>query len=155
MQDEKDFDWTNLEINNKSITFLRIFHRTATGSIKKTLYMISTHPFINQQLSLNISRRFKSTNELASRHFLVKGRANVSVPYISAAYTYNMGGVDRFDRIMASWDKIVKSKKWWFRIFLFFLHAIKINAYLLNKQILKKNQITCTMTVEDFIEKLL
>ena len=121
----------------------------------KRLYLISTHPFISQQLTLNISRRFASSTELARRHIVVQGTANVSVTYISAAYTHNMGGVDCFDRKLASWDKVIKSKKWWFRIFLFFLHAIKISAFVLFKQIQKQRNVQCKMTLEDFIEKLI
>ena len=30
-----DYDWTNVTIENKKITFLRIFHRQLTGNIKK------------------------------------------------------------------------------------------------------------------------
>ena len=75
-------------------------------------------------------RRYASNNELAFRHILVSGRATVSLPYMSASYSHNMGGVDRFDRKLASWEKVMKSKKWWFLIFILFIHEIKLNAFV-------------------------
>ena len=105
-------------------------------------------------MTINTSRRYVSNNELASRHILVSGRATVSVPYMSASYSHNIGGVDRFDRKLASWKRVVKSKKWWFRIFILFIHAIKLNAFAVYQQILKERGDPCKLTVEDFIEQL-
>ena len=115
---DDDYDWTIVKQNNKNITFLRIFHRGFNRTVKKVVYLLCTHPFISQQLTINTSRRYSSNNELAARHILVKGKANVSAPFMSASYSHNLGEVDRFDRKLASSVKTIKSKKWWFRFIL-------------------------------------
>ena len=43
--------------------------------------------------------------------------------------------VDKFDQLMSNYNLDRRSKKWWHRIFFYFLDACVVNAYILYKQL--------------------
>ena len=47
-----------------------------------------------------------------------------------ADYNKNMNSVDKFDQLMSSYNIDRRSKKWWHRIFFYFLDAAVLNAYI-------------------------
>ncbi|CAH2091384.1 unnamed protein product [Euphydryas editha] len=49
-------------------------------------------------------------------------------------YTKRMGGVDRFDQKRGTYQIARKSKRWWMRLFYFFVDAAITNAYILYAQ---------------------
>jgi hypothetical protein len=46
----------------------------------------------------------------------------------------NMNSVDHFVQLKSLYEINRKSKKWWHRIFFFFLDAVVVNAFFLHKQ---------------------
>lgn len=69
-------------------------------------------------------------------------------PRCVADYNKNMSAVDKFDQLMASYRLDRRSKKWWHRIFFYFIDAAVINAYIIYKAIgnqisLKEFKIHC------------
>ena len=54
----------------------------------------------------------------------------VPAPPSIADYNKNMNSVDKFDQLMSSYNIDRRSKKWWHRIFFYFLDAAVLNAYI-------------------------
>lgn len=63
----------------------------------------------------------------------------VDCPNSIAQYTKRMGGVDRFDQKQAVYSIGRRSKRWWLRIFHFFLNAAVTNSHILHTSIQNKN----------------
>lgn len=59
----------------------------------------------------------------------------INCPSSVAQYTKRMGGVDRFDQKQAIYTIGRRSKRWWLRIFHFFLNAAVTNSYILHNSI--------------------
>lgn len=59
----------------------------------------------------------------------------IDCPNIISQYTKRMGGVDRFDQKQAIYTVGRRSKRWWLRIFHFFLNAAVTNSYILHTSI--------------------
>lgn len=57
----------------------------------------------------------------------------VSCPQALVDYNSNMNGVDKFDQLLSSYKINRQSKKWWHRIFFYFLDACVVNSYCLYK----------------------
>lgn len=60
-------------------------------------------------------------------------KINVSCPAVIYDYNQNMNCVDRFDQLKAVYEMDRKSKKWWHRIFFYFVDAAIVNSYVLHK----------------------
>ncbi|XP_050705681.1 piggyBac transposable element-derived protein 4-like [Eriocheir sinensis] len=69
-------------------------------------------------------------------------------PICVTDYNKNMNSVDKFDQLMASYKLDRRSKKWWHRIFFYFLDAAVVNSYIVfrtlkNNMPLKEFKIHC------------
>jgi hypothetical protein len=58
----------------------------------------------------------------------------IKCPELINIYNMNMNCVDHFDQLKSLYEINRKSKKWWHRIFFFFLDAAVVNAFILHKQ---------------------
>ena len=58
-----------------------------------------------------------------------KKRVEITQLNIVAVYNYGMGGVDRFDQIIAAYIITERSKKWWWPVFRFCVDLAVQNAY--------------------------
>jgi hypothetical protein len=56
---------------------------------------------------------------------------SLSCPPVVKLYSQGMGGVDRSDRMVRTYTVSRKSKKWWFRLFYYFLDMSVANSYIL------------------------
>lgn len=59
-------------------------------------------------------------------------RVTVSCPVAISDYNKHMNCVDRFDQMKAVYQISRKSKKWWHRIFFFFVDAAVVNAFVIH-----------------------
>lgn len=80
------------------------------------------------------TKKVLRTNEKGSRD-------EVTCP--EAVYLYNryMGGVDRFDQHMSYYNISHKSRKWWMKLFYYFLESAIVNSFILYSQECKKRSI--------------
>ncbi|KAK9702507.1 Transposase IS4 [Popillia japonica] len=69
-------------------------------------------------------------------------RESVSCPSAIADYNKYMGGVDRFDQLLAAYNISWKSRRWWMRIFHYCLESSMVNAYILYKTTVKESSKT-------------
>ncbi|XP_046671180.1 piggyBac transposable element-derived protein 3-like [Homalodisca vitripennis] len=60
-----------------------------------------------------------------------KGDREVTCPEAVAEYNKYMGGVDRFDQHMASYNIAQKSTRWWMKLFYFFFESATVNSFIL------------------------
>lgn len=49
-------------------------------------------------------------------------------------YIKYMGGVDKFDQYMAAYTISQKSRRWWIKLFYYFIDTVIVNSYILNKE---------------------
>lgn len=59
----------------------------------------------------------------------------VPCPKVLSDYNQNMNCVDKFDQLKGTYELDRKSKKWWHRIFWYFIDASIVNAYILHKEL--------------------
>lgn len=64
-------------------------------------------------------------------------RENVACPKPIVDYNLFMGGVDRFDQRMAAYSIVWKSRRWWMKLFYYFVDAGIVNTYIFYKETLK------------------
>jgi len=57
----------------------------------------------------------------------------VQCPKMVSDYNNYMGGVDKFDQMMAYYNCSWKSRRWWMRLFFYYFEAAIVNSYLLYK----------------------
>ena len=60
-----------------------------------------------------------------------EGTFSLNCPPILKLYTKYMGGVDRSDRMVRTYSASRQSKKWWFRLFYYFLDMSVANSFIL------------------------
>lgn len=60
----------------------------------------------------------------------------VTCPNAIVDYNKYMGGVDRFDQLLETYNLSWKSRRWWMRIFFYFLDASIVNSYVIYKETL-------------------
>lgn len=66
---------------------------------------------------------------------LKKGESiDLPCPPMAVTYNANMGAVDRHDQMVRSYAIDRKSRRWWVRLFVNFLDAIMVNAYIIYKE---------------------
>lgn len=82
-----------------------------------------------------------------------KRRVRVPQPAAISAYNKNMGGVDMMDQAIAVYRSRIRQKKWWWPIFAYLLDASVVNAWKLNKAILKNQR--CVVTLLSFRRHLI
>lgn len=58
-------------------------------------------------------------------------KADIPCPVAISEYTKRMGGVDRFDQKRLSYTVGRRSRRWWLRIFYFFIDAALTNTFIL------------------------
>ena len=65
----------------------------------------------------------------------VKKKMTVSMPSCVAVYNRTMGGVDLHDQFVASYRIRVRSKKWWWPLFIWQVNSAVVNAWLLYRKL--------------------
>ncbi|GFT17592.1 chimeric ERCC6-PGBD3 protein [Nephila pilipes] len=65
----------------------------------------------------------------------IKNRVEITWPHIIEEYNKHMGGVDLLDSIIARHKILMRSKKWYMRIFFHLLDLVIVNAWLLHKRV--------------------
>lgn len=68
-------------------------------------------------------------------------RDKVTCPSSIAEYNMYMGWVDHFDKHMAVYTIVQKSRKWWIKLFYYFLDSAVVNSYILHEQHCKNKRI--------------
>ncbi|CAI6372740.1 unnamed protein product [Macrosiphum euphorbiae] len=58
----------------------------------------------------------------------------VSCPTGISDYNRYMGGVDKFDQYMAAYTISQKSRRWWIKLFYYFIDTAIVNFYILYKE---------------------
>jgi len=58
----------------------------------------------------------------------------VSCPTGISDYNKYMGGVDKFDQYMAAYTISQKSRRWWIKLFYYFIDTAIVNSYILYKE---------------------
>ena len=69
-----------------------------------------------------------------------KKKVSVSQPKIISAYNKDMGGVDRADQNIANYRISIRSKKWWWPLFIWPIDMVISNAWVLYRQNKKQDQ---------------
>ena len=69
-----------------------------------------------------------------SRKLRKGGQVNLPCPPCAVDYNKNMGAVDRHDQLVRNYAIDRKSRRWWGRMFVNFLDAIMVNAYIIYKE---------------------
>lgn len=64
-------------------------------------------------------------------------KEQVKCPKSIADYNIYMGGVDRFDQLMASYTVSWKSRRWWLKIFYYLLDCAVVNSYIVYREVAK------------------
>lgn len=83
--------------------------------------------------------------ETASRRKKDGSKEDVVCPSLVIDYNRHMGYVDKFDMLKSLYEIDRKSRKWWHRIFWYFVDATVINSY-----IIFKSRMPNTMTLKQF-----
>ncbi|XP_068086621.1 piggyBac transposable element-derived protein 3-like [Anabrus simplex] len=78
----------------------------------------------------------------------------VDCPKIVIVYNLHMGGVDLLDSIMARYRIIMRTKKWYIKLFYHFLDVTIVNAWILHRRVAAQLGIQNTMTLAAFREDL-
>jgi len=81
--------------------------------------------------------RFLSTccepegDDVVERRRKKEGTLSLNCPPVLKLYTKYMGGVDRSDRMVRTYFVSRQSRKWWFRLFYYFLDMSVANSFIL------------------------
>lgn len=70
-------------------------------------------------------------------------KENIPCPKAISDYNMYMGGVDRFHQLMQTYSIGWRSKRWWLKIFYYYIDAAIVNSYIMYKHNLKQ---TCPKT---------
>lgn len=73
---------------------------------------------------------------------------DVPCPKLLIDYNKYMNGVDKFDQNKGTYEINRKSRKWWHRIFFYFVDASVVNAYVIYRHILEEN--SKPLSMKDF-----
>jgi hypothetical protein len=65
-------------------------------------------------------------------------KVNISCPNAIVDYNKYMGGVDKFDQHMASYNIAWKSRRWWMKIWFYLIDAAIVNSYVIYKDTWRK-----------------
>lgn len=63
---------------------------------------------------------------------------NVYCPNAIIDYNEYMGGVDKFDQYMASYNISWKSRRWWIKVWFYLIEAAIVNSYIIYKDSWRK-----------------
>ncbi|CAH1971335.1 unnamed protein product [Acanthoscelides obtectus] len=67
-------------------------------------------------------------------------RESVNCPESIADYNTFMGGVDKFDQLMSTYSIAQKSRRWWLKLFYYFIDMAIVNSYVMDKDSAKKQR---------------
>lgn len=93
---------------------------------KKSVVVVST--FHDPQITTTIYRTNKEGKKEA-----------VNCPTSISDYNQNMGAVDRFDQFMSYYSIAWKTRRWWMKLFYYFLEATVVNSYICYKIMSRKS----------------
>jgi hypothetical protein len=87
----------------------------------------------------NMHNPCKTEMVLRTNHIGI--RESVKCPKAVADYNRYMGGVDLFDQHMAPYSISRKSRKWWIKLFYYFIESAIVNSFILHEQFCKKKKV--------------
>jgi len=67
-------------------------------------------------------------------------REPVNCPESIADYNTFMGGVDKFDQLMSSYSIAQKSRRWWLKLFYYFIDMSIVNSFIMYKDTARKQR---------------
>ncbi|CAH1963434.1 unnamed protein product [Acanthoscelides obtectus] len=67
-------------------------------------------------------------------------RESVNCPESIVDYNTFMGGVDKFVQLMSSYSIAQKSRRWWLKLFDYFIDTAIVNSYVMYKDSAKKQR---------------
>ncbi|KAG8269740.1 hypothetical protein J6590_108806 [Homalodisca vitripennis] len=68
-------------------------------------------------------------------------RKLVDCPVSISDYNQNMGGVDRFDQLLATYNITWKSRRWWLKFFYYLVDLSIVNSFVSYKALCKANKV--------------
>lgn len=68
-------------------------------------------------------------------------KQELACPKSIADYNAYMGGVDRLDQLLAAYSVAQKSRRWWLKIFYYFLDCSIVNGYIIYKETMKSKNL--------------
>lgn len=104
---------------------------------KRTVYMLSN---FHDPKIISVANRREHTGE----------QIGITSPEIVKDYNRNMNFVDKFDQMKSSYAISRKSQKWRHRIFFHFLDCSLVNAYIIYKELKKRNDNLEVLALKDF-----
>ncbi|KAG5887008.1 hypothetical protein JTB14_003686 [Gonioctena quinquepunctata] len=60
-------------------------------------------------------------------------KEDIICPRAIRDYNLHMGGVDHFDQLKSTYNTSWKSRRWWMKLFFYFLDAAVVNSYMMYK----------------------
>lgn len=66
-------------------------------------------------------------------------REDVKCPKSISEYNKYMGGVDHFDQLQEYYNISLKSRRWWMKLFFYFVNATIVNSYIMYTLTVKQN----------------
>lgn len=97
-----------------------------TWKDKRAVHMLSTYSKGSRDLMTNVPNKWPN-------------KPPTPKPHVVLDYIKNMGGVDRSDHFVSSYQFIRRTKKWYRKTFFWLFEVGIINSYLLYKQIQEKH----------------
>ena len=85
---------------------------------------------------MNVATNFDCSRITSVKRFSAEKKNNIDIPKPEVIVNYNkyMGGVDQMDESIACYRTRMRQKKWWWPIFLYFIDATVVNAWILWKK---------------------
>lgn len=80
-----------------------------------------------------------------------KTKVDIPCPFVVKEYNKHMGGVDLLDSIMGRYKILIRSKKWYFRIFYHIIDMVLANSWLLYRRVQEKRKTKKEMHKEEKI----
>lgn len=128
----------------------RGFYEEFISSIHKTplILLVWKDTKIVNLLSMFVGSFPETTVKRMDRK--LKEKVNVTCPNIITQYNRHMGGVDLLDSHMSRYRILLRSKKWYIKLFYHLLDLTFVNAWLL----WKKSDVNNKMTLAEFKEEV-
>ncbi|XP_049770472.1 piggyBac transposable element-derived protein 4-like [Schistocerca cancellata] len=117
-----DYDWAT---SNTGLSVMK-------WKDKRSVHLLSN--FHDPIQTTGVTRKEKDGNEI-----------KVSCPIGLSDYNGNMNYADKFDQLKGVYETDRKSRKWWHRIFWYFVDATVVNAFIIHKEMKLPK-----MTLKDF-----
>ncbi|KAG5862217.1 hypothetical protein JTB14_001592 [Gonioctena quinquepunctata] len=74
-----------------------------------------------------------SDKAMVQRRNKRREKEDIICPRAIRDYNLHMGGVDRFDQLHSTYNISWESRRWWMKLFFYFLDAAVVNSYIMYK----------------------